>query len=112
MNGKRGAVVAIHLPTGGLNVAYSSPTFSINEFANGIDKESFDSIIQDINKPLFNRALKGRYPPASSIKPAIALYGLNAGLTSWDRAINDPGFFVLPEDGRIYRGWREGDMAQ
>ncbi len=108
MNGKRGAVVAIHLPTGGLNVAYSSPTFSINEFANGIDQESFDSIIQDINKPLFNRALKGRYPPASSIKPAIALYGLNAGLTSWDRAINDPGFFVLPEDGRIYRGWREG----
>mgnify|MGYP003334826925 CR=1 FL=1 len=87
MNGKRGAVVAIHLPTGGLNVVYSSPSFSINDFANGIDQESFNSIIQDTNKPLFNRALKGRYPPASSIKPAIALYGLNAGLTSWDREI-------------------------
>jgi len=108
IDGKRGAVVAIHLPTGSLNVLYSSPSFSINDFANGIDQQSFDAIIQDTNKPLFNRALKGRYPPASSIKPAIALYGLNANLTSWERTIEDPGFFILPEDGRVYRGWREG----
>lgn len=108
INGKRGAVVAIHLATGGLSVLYSSPSFSINEFANGIGQQTLDQVIQDVNKPLFNRALKGRYPPASSIKPAIALYGLNANLTSWDRKIEDPGYFKLPEDGRIYRGWRKG----
>ena len=56
--------------------------------------------------------MRGRYPPASAIKPAIAIYGLDNRLIDWKFSIEDPGFFVLPEDGRIYRDWKEGSHGK
>jgi len=56
----------------------------------------------------FDRVSQGRYSPASTIKPAIGLYGLENKIINWDYTIDDPGFFVLPEDQRIYRGWKKG----
>ncbi|MDO7600434.1 MAG: penicillin-binding protein 2, partial [SAR86 cluster bacterium] len=63
---------------------------------------------KDPNKPFFNRALQGRYPPASTIKPAIGMFGLTNKFINWSEEIDDPGFFTLPENGRIYRGWKKG----
>ena len=71
-------------------------------------QKEFDLLISSDEKPFFNRALKGRYPPASSIKPAIAIFGIERELINWDFSIFDEGFFTLPEDGRIYRDWKEG----
>ena len=105
---RKGAVVAIDLNTGGINVLYSAPNYSINKLSNGVSVEEFDSLIQDPDKPFFNRALQGRYPPASTIKPAIGMFGLTNNLVSWMDEIDDPGFFRLPETGRIYRGWKKG----
>jgi penicillin-binding protein 2 len=70
LGNRKGAVVAIDLESGGINVLYSSPTYSINELSNGMSENNFQTLINNSDKPFFNRAAQGRYPPASTIKPA------------------------------------------
>ena len=84
----------------------------IRDRSNGISRNAFDNLINDPNKPFFNRALKGRYPPASTIKPALGIFGLQNQLVDWNFSIQDPGFFTLPEDGRVYRGWKKGGHGE
>jgi len=108
LGNRKGAVVAIDLDAGGINVLYSSPAYSINKLSNGMSENEFQALINDPDKPFFNRALQGRYPPASTIKPAIGMYGLSNNIVNWDFEMKDPGFFTLPETGRIFRGWRKG----
>ena len=86
----------------------SSPSFSINKITNGMSQADFNQLLNDKDKPFFDRAGQGRYSPASTIKPAIGLYGLENKIIDWEYTIDDPGFFVLPEDNRIYRGWKKG----
>ena len=108
LNNRKGAVVAIDIKDGSIVTLFSSPTFSTNQLVNGILQKDLDKLLLNQEKPFFNRALKGRYPPASSIKPAIAMFGIDQGLIDWNFSIFDEGFFTLPEDGRIYRDWKEG----
>ena len=108
LGNRKGAVVAIDLDVGGINVLYSSPAYSINKLSNGMSENEFQALINDPDKPFFNRALQGRYPPASTIKPAIGMYGLSNNIVNWDFELKDPGFFTLPETGRVFRGWLEG----
>lgn len=108
MNNRRGAVVAIEIDTGAIVSYVSTPSFSTNAISNGISSNAFNSLIKDINKPFFDRASQGRYSPASTIKPAIGLFGIEKNIIDWNFTMKDPGFFVLPEDQRVYRGWREG----
>ena len=108
LGNRKGAVVAIDLDSGGINVLYSSPGYSINKLSNGMRENEFQALINNTDKPFFNRALQGRYPPASTIKPAIGMYGLSNNIVNWDFEMKDPGFFTLPETGRIFRGWRKG----
>ena len=108
LNNRKGAVVAIDIKDGSIVTLFSSPTFSTNQLVNCILQKDLDKLLISQEKPFFNRALKGRYPPASSIKPAIAMFGIDQGLIDWNFSIFDEGFFTLPEDGRIYRDWKEG----
>jgi len=105
---RKGAVVAIDLDSGGINVLYSSPAYSINKLSNGMSDIEFQDLINDPDKPFFNRAIQGRYPPASTIKPAIGMYGLSKNIVNWNFEIKDPGFFIVPETGRVFRGWLKG----
>ena len=98
LGNRKGAVVAIDLKSGGINVLYSAPNYSINKLSNGMSVKEFQDLIQDPDKPFFNRALQGRYPPASTIKPAIGMFGLSNNLINWNEEIDDPGFFTLPEN--------------
>ena len=108
MNNRRGAVVAIEIESGAIVTYLSTPSFSSNDISNGISSKAFNELLEDSNKPFFDRVAQGRYSPASTIKPAIGLYGLEEGIIDWNFSINDPGYFVLPEDSRIYRGWKKG----
>jgi len=108
LKGRMGAVVAVEIDSGAIVTLFSSPSYSINDLSNGISNNQFNALIQDPKKPFFNRALKGRYPPASTIKPALGIFGVQNQLIDWNFSIDDPGFFTLPEDGRIYRGWKKG----
>ena len=108
LNNRRGAVVAVDLKNGSIVSYVSSPSFSVNNITNGLSQEEFDQLLNNENKPFFDRAGQGRYSPASTIKPAIGLFGLETGLIDWRFTIEDIGYFTLPEDGRIYRGWKKG----
>ena len=108
LNRRRGAVVAVDINTGAIVTYLSSPSFSVNKIANGMTQKEFNFLINDDDKPFFDRAAQGRYSPASTIKPAIALFGIENNIIDWDFTLDDPGYFILPEDGRIYRGWKKG----
>lgn len=105
MRGRRGAVVAIDVKTGGILAALSNPGFDPNLFVSGISFKDYKSLNEDIDTPLFNRFLQAQYPPGSTIKPMIGLAGLHLGFTDAKRAISDRGFFTLPGSSRIYRDW-------
>jgi penicillin-binding protein 2 len=108
LKNRRGSVVAVDISDGAIVTYLSSPSFSVNKIANGLSQNDFNELIEDKNKPFFDRAAQGRYSPASTIKPAIGLFGLENNIIDWDFTIDDPGYFELPEDGRIYRGWKKG----
>lgn len=109
LGGRRGAVVAIEPETGGILALVSTPSFDPNKFVTGIDFESYAALRDSLDLPLFNRALKGQYPPGSTIKPMIGLGGLDVGATTRNFWIMDYGRYQLKNDERIYRDWkREG----
>ncbi|WP_138435379.1 penicillin-binding protein 2 [Marinobacter shengliensis] len=110
LEGRRGAIVAIEPETGGILALASVPGFDANKFVTGISVEDYRNLSTDIDKPLFNRALRGQYPPGSTIKPMMAIAALDSGVTDRERKIWDPGYFQLREGGRRFRNWnRSGD---
>ncbi len=109
MEGRRGAVVAIEVETGGILAHFSNPSFDPNAFVTGISYADYGLLNNDPDKPLIDRAGYGTYPPASTLKPFIGLAALQAGATSWNYRIKDPGWYQLDNDERFYRDWkREG----
>ena len=105
LDGRRGSIVAIVPSTGEILAMVSTPGFDSNQFVTGIDVGSYRALQEDIDLPLFNRAIRGHYPPGSTIKPFLALAGLVEGVITPDSTINDPGFYQLPNDSRRYRNW-------
>ena len=105
LDGRRGSIVAIVPNTGEILAMVSTPGFDSNQFVTGIDVASYRALQEDIDLPLFNRAIRGHYPPGSTIKPFLALAGLVEGVITPDSTINDPGFCQLPNDSRRYRNW-------
>ena len=105
LSGKVGSVVAIDPNNGEVLVAASNPSFDPNLFVNGITQTQYDALINSKDRRLFNRFLRGQYPPGSTIKPIIALGALEAGIKRHDVSVFCPGFFRLTENGRPYRCW-------
>lgn len=106
LEGRRGAIVAIEPSTGGILALASVPGFDTNKFVTGISVADYRELSESIDKPLFNRALRGQYPPGSTIKPMMAVAALDSGVTTRDRQIWDPGYYQLREGGRRYRDWK------
>ena len=103
---RRGALVAIN-PTNGEVLAYvSQPSFDPNLFVDGIDTESWKALNESIDRPLINRPMRGIYPPGSTLKPFVALAGLDAGKREPPFSISDPGYFMLPGSSHRYRDWK------
>lgn len=102
---RRGIIVAIEPDTGGILAMVSKPGYDPNLFVTGIDFATYASLRDSPDVPLFNRALQGQYEPGSTIKPIIGLAGLVTGMTTADYAIEDPGWFKLPNNERLYRDW-------
>ncbi len=102
---RRGAIVAIDPRTGGILAMVSNPGYDPNLFVTGISAAKYKELSEDRHMPLFNRVTSGQYAPGSTFKPMVALCGLSLGATSWDRTINDHGFFKLPGQSRLYRDW-------
>jgi penicillin-binding protein 2 len=91
----RGAFVAIEPATGDVLAFVSKPNFNPNDFVEGIDAVTWKELNESKSRPLYNRPLKGLYPPASTYKPFMALAALELGIRTPSQAIADPGFFTL-----------------
>ncbi|MCG8518982.1 penicillin-binding protein 2 [Marinobacter xestospongiae] len=108
LDGRRGAIVAIDPESGGLLALASVPGFDANLFVTGISVAAYRELSTSHDKPLFNRALRGQYPPGSTIKPMMAVAALDSGVTTREREVWDPGYFQLKSGGRRYRDWKRG----
>ena len=104
--GKKGALIAIEPETGFIRALISSPSYDPN-YLNNFYSDEIEKILKDENSPLFNRAVSGQYPPASTLKPFIGLAALEEQVITWDEKIHDQGEFFVEGDDRPYRGWKE-----
>ena len=110
--GRRGAVVAIDPASGEVLAMVSQPSFDPNPFVTGIGFKAYAELRDSIDRPLYNRVLRGLYPPGSTIKPMVAVSGLDAGVVTPQSRVYDPGYYQLPGNTHKYRNWnRSGDGA-
>ncbi|CAM3698848.1 Penicillin-binding protein 2 [Pseudomonas reidholzensis] len=110
LGGRRGAVVALDPRSGEVLAMVSQPSFDPNLFVTGIGFKAYAELRDSIDRPLFNRVLRGLYPPGSTIKPAVAIAGLDAGVVTASSRVFDPGYYQLPNYDHKYRNWnRSGD---
>jgi penicillin-binding protein 2 len=103
---QRAAVVALDPNNGDIIALASRPGFDPNAFGRGLSRAEFVALNTDIDKPLFNRALRGVYPPGSTIKPIVALAGLAEGATSETDSRFCRGFYSLPGSSHRFRDWK------
>ena len=102
---RRGSIIAIDPKTGEVLAMVSKPSFDPNLFVTGISSRDYSGLRDSIDKPLFNRALRGLYAPGSTIKPEVAIAGLDSGVISASTRVFDPGYFQLPNVDHKYRNW-------
>ncbi len=103
-NDERGALVAIDIKTGGILSMVSAPSYDPNLFVSGMSQTNYNQLLHSPDRPLFDRSIRGQYPPGSTIKPLFGLIGLHNNSISMDYSIDDPGYFFM--EG-IERPWRD-----
>lgn len=115
---KDGAIVAMDPNNGNILALVSKPSYNPNVFSQGIDATQLQTLQANPKRSLFNKAISGRYPPASTIKPILALQGLDLGLINPKIHVYDPGWYRIPNTKRLYRdmyrrghGWINLDKA-
>ena len=106
LEGRRGALVALDPRNGEILALVSAPAFDPNLFAVGMSTSQYRELSDSLDRPLFNRALRGAYPPGSTIKPILALAALETNTTNLTRKTICHGYFQLPNDDHRYRDWK------
>ena len=106
LEGRRGSVVAIDPNNGEILALVSSPSFDPNAFATGMSPSEYNLLQNNEDRPLFNRAVRGSYPPGSTIKPMLSLAALEVGATNLTRRTVCFGWYSLPGSSHRYRDWR------
>ena len=102
-----GALVAIDPRNGAVLAMVSMPVYDPNLFVHGISSKNYKELSHSAERPLFNRALRGQYPPGSTIKPFIGLAGLELKELQSHDEIDCPGWYMLKNDERRYRDWKK-----
>lgn len=108
MEDQVGAAVAIDPRNGEVLAFVSRPSFDANLFVGGISRRDYQALLEAPDRPLFNRALQGGYEPGSTIKPFMALAGLELGLRDVRYSIFSSGVFEIPGQTLVFRDWKRG----
>ncbi len=106
LKGRRGSIVAIDATNGEVLVMVSTPIYNPNWFVNGISHKDYKELQTSKDIPQLNRAIQGLYPPGSTVKPMVALAGLEQGLITAHSESYCPGFFKLPNVKRKFNDWK------
>ena len=106
MKDKKGAVVGIDPSNGEILILVSTPSYDPNLFSRGMTKLEYKVFETNEDKPLFNRAIAGQYPPGSVIKPMLGLAGLHLGFIDPTKYEPCDGAFLLPNYSRPFKDWR------
>ncbi|QBG35112.1 penicillin-binding protein 2 [Litorilituus sediminis] len=106
LTGKRGAIVAMDPRSGEVLAMYSNPSYDGNLFVHGISSKNYNKLRNSNDSPFLNRSLRG-YPPASTVKPFLALTGLEEDIVTPETKIWDPGWYQLEGLPNKYRDWRK-----
>lgn len=106
--GRRGAAIALDPHTGDVLVMASMPGFDPGVFGRGITRAEYRALETDINIPLFNRAIRGVYPPGSTVKPVLAMAGLAYGVVTATETKFCTGAYRVPGTRRVAREGRGG----
>ncbi len=101
-----GAVVALEPKTGEVLAFVSAPAYDTNPFVNGISTSAYAALRESERRPLVNRALNGKYPPASTVKGFLGLIAIASGIPA-SETIFAPGWYSLPNSRRRYRCWKK-----
>lgn len=112
LEGRRGSIVALDPRNGEVLALVSAPAFDPNGFALGMSDSEFRALQTDVDQPLFNRAVRGKYPPGSTIKPMLALAALEVGATNLKRRTMCRGYYTLPGSTHRYRDWKPGGHGE
>ncbi|MBT3057693.1 MAG: penicillin-binding protein 2 [gamma proteobacterium symbiont of Ctena orbiculata] len=102
-----GAVAAIDIETGGVLTLVSKPGYDPNLFVEGISAKAYQALESSLDNPLFNRAIRGQYPPGSTVKPFIGLAGLEYNVVGYHQENYCPGYYQLPGKDHKYRDWKK-----
>ena len=102
-----GSIVAIDPNNGEILAMVSMPTFDPNLFVHGISVKNYASLRDSPRRPLFNRALSGRYPPGSTVKPFYGLAGLETRTVNKKQKLFCGGYYILPDEERKFRDWKK-----
>jgi len=101
-----GSLIAIAPESGNIIAFVSQPTFDPNLFVHGIKTADYRALSDNRDRPLYNRALQGQYPPGSTMKPFMGITGLEMGVMQANQTTWCPGFFTLPGKTHRYRDWK------
>ncbi len=103
---RRGSAVVLDPNTNGVLAMVSSPSYDPNSFVHGISGKDYNALLNDKNRPLVNRSTLGIYPPASTVKPFIAVAALEEGVITTKTTRNDPGYWKIPNSKtKPFRDW-------
>ncbi len=106
LDGRRGSAIVLDPKDNGILAMVSSPSYDPNAFVHGISGKGYADLLNDKNRPLVNRATLGIYPPASTVKPFIAVAALQEGIVTPTTTRNDPGYWRIPNSNtRAFRDW-------
>ncbi len=93
--GEKGAIVVSKPSTGEVLALYSAPTFSASRFSQGLSTGEYTALLNNPDRPLFNRAIGGTYPPGSTFKIVLAVGGLEEGFVKPDTIVEDNGTITI-----------------
>jgi penicillin-binding protein 2 len=105
--GRRGSLVAIDPRNGDVVALVSVPSFDPNKFTRGISTHDYTALRDDPDRPLFNRALRGTYPPGSTVKPLMALAGLEFRAIDPQATRFCRGYYTLAGSSHLYHDWKK-----
>ncbi|OOF46483.1 penicillin-binding protein 2 [Rodentibacter trehalosifermentans] len=107
LSGQKGAVVVLDPKDSSVLAMVSTPSYDNNLFVDGISSADYKRLLEDPARPLYSRATQGVYPPASTVKPFIAVAAQTENIVNQNTTIFDPGYWILPNTTKRFRDWKK-----